>query len=91
MRRKRLAGIHLESASYDWFRPPRVGRNGFDFRWRYLGTDQSSRPSPERLCVDQEIHWRLPHVKIGLECAQAVESFGRGTRYLPLVQIGRAA
>jgi hypothetical protein len=28
-----------------------------------------------------------PHVKIGLECAQAIESFGRGTlSYRPLVR-----
>jgi hypothetical protein len=46
-----------------------------------------------RLCVDQEIHWRLPHAKIGLECAQVVESFGRGAlSYRPLVpHIRRAA
>ena len=46
-----------------------------------------------RLCVDQEIHWRLRHVKIRLECAQVIGSFGRGTlSYRPLVpQIGRAA
>jgi hypothetical protein len=30
----------------------------------------------DRLCVDQEIHWKLPHVKIGLECAQVIGSFG---------------
>jgi len=44
-------------------------------------------------CVDQEIHCRLPHVKIGLECAQVIEGFGRGTlSYRPLVsEIGTAA
>jgi hypothetical protein len=50
-------------------------------------------PRRGRLRVDQEIHWRLPHVKIGLECAQVIESFGRGTlSYRPLApEIGRAA
>jgi hypothetical protein len=35
--------------------------------------------------VDHEIHWRLPHAKIGPECAQAIESFGRGALSYPLV------
>jgi len=29
---KRPTSIHLESATYDWFGLPRVGRNGFDSR-----------------------------------------------------------
>ena len=32
---KRPTQFHLESATYDWFGLVRVGRNGFDSRWRY--------------------------------------------------------
>ena len=35
------------------------------------------------LYVDQEIHWSLPQLRIGLECAHVIESFGPGYLELP--------